>query len=203
MNFPPKCERNFGSSCCCLKRITSMGPSMAFSSCFWMLSRWKKNWIGNSTCIYSLSYMYMHKHVHVHVHVCSHSHPLTHHTHTNTHTHTCSHSHLLITHTHTLTCSHSHPLTHHTCTQTHILTHVRTVTHSLIIHIHSTIKINIMHTYSIIPMSEVQPSHLAGIPSLPEVDHCDDLLVFILTHWVLLLILIWNEKTVTPMILLC
>ena len=41
MNFPPKCERNLGSSCCCLKRITSMGPSMAFSSCFWMLSQQK------------------------------------------------------------------------------------------------------------------------------------------------------------------
>ena len=37
-----------------------------------------------------------------------------------------------------------------------------------------------MHAY--IPVSEVQPSHLTGIPSLPEVDHRDDLLVFILTH---------------------
>ena len=39
INFPPKCERNFKSSCCCLILITSIGPSIARSNCFWMLAK--------------------------------------------------------------------------------------------------------------------------------------------------------------------
>ncbi len=39
------------------------------------------------------------------------------------------------------------------------------------------------------PMSEVQPSHIVGVPALPEVDHCWDLILLILlVHLIVILV---------------
>ena len=146
----------------CLTRMTSIGPSIASSSFFCILSAYKKRNI--PTCP-----------PHTHHHAIPNTH--AHHTHCPPHTHHHAIPHTLPT---THTPSHHTPHTaHHT--HDHTIPHTLPTTHTPSHHTPHTAHHTHDHT---IPQGEVQPPHFASVSALPKVDDC---LYFL--FWLILLLI--------------